>query len=330
MIDTPRLHSGELLDELGGHLGEVGEDLHVSGEQVGLVVGHALLLAEGLHQGVHLGEVVSGEHGEQVVVHLVVQATAEPINESVAGDVAGGGDLQLPEVGALVGGVYGHAVVAKAEDSGEEQTAAGLADQEVREGVDHRHVVHDGQQAKVVQREADLLGRGVLHVLLVEGGTLHGVLAVAAEHEHPRLVRPGEAREEQSGEIEEGLPGDEEAPLGAVSGRLGHLQTPGQDGHGVDIWVTIARLGVGRVQVGHGVVRVVLGLPPLDREALEQVSKHNAHHITIGSGLEDLVVQEIVRQPARLLPEQTQQYSTNHIDKEVVRDHGKENRSGQD
>jgi hypothetical protein len=48
------LHGGELPHELGGYLGQVGEDLHGALVDGGLVVGDSLLLAERLHQGVHL------------------------------------------------------------------------------------------------------------------------------------------------------------------------------------------------------------------------------------------------------------------------------------
>ena len=59
------------------------------------------------------------------------------------------------------------------------------------------------------------------------------------------------------------------------------------------------------MQVRHGVVRVVLGLPPLHGEALEQITDDNAHHISVGTVLEHLVMQEVVGQPAALLPEQS-------------------------
>lgn len=51
-------------------------------------------LAEGLHQGVQLAQLMPGDHGEEVVVHLVAQATAEPLHEGVTLDVAGGGHLK--------------------------------------------------------------------------------------------------------------------------------------------------------------------------------------------------------------------------------------------
>ena len=324
------LHSRKLLDELLGDVLEVREDLHGSHPHVCLVVGDALLLAEGLNQHVHLLQVVAGQHGEEVVVDLVLQSAAEPVHEGRRGHVAGGGHLQLPEVGALVGGVDGHAVVAQSEHQRQHQPAAGLRDDEVHEGVQRRHVVHDRADPDVVEDEAELLEQRVGHLLLVERGSLHRVLAPTTEHEHPALVGPSEARKEEHGEVEDGLPADHEASEGRVAHGLGHLQRPGEDGHGVDVRVTVGGVGARGVEVGHRVVGVVLGLPPLDGEALEDVAHEDAHHVSVGAGLEHLVVQEVVRQPAALLPEETQEKGANEVDGDRVEGGGAVDRGGKD
>mmetsp|Transcript_28943 Transcript_28943/g.48601 ORF Transcript_28943/g.48601 Transcript_28943/m.48601 type:complete len:202 (-) Transcript_28943:860-1465(-) len=187
------------------------------------MVRHALFLAERLHQLVHFGQVVARQHGEEVVVHLVLQPAAEPVYEHVRGHVAGGGHLQLPEVRALVGGVDGHAVVAQAEDDGQEEAAHGLRDHEEGGGIEQRHVAEHSEEPHIVQCEHGLLGGGVGHVLAVQLGGGGGVLPPAAPGEHPALVRPGQAREQQHGEVEDALPLDQEASRGGVLGSLSHL-----------------------------------------------------------------------------------------------------------
>ena len=74
---------------------------------------------------VSFAEVVSGDHGEEVVLDLVLEAAAEPVDEGLgdavpSSNVPGGGHLQRPEVRAGSCIVCGHAVVAKAEDEGKE------------------------------------------------------------------------------------------------------------------------------------------------------------------------------------------------------------------
>ena len=118
------LHGRKFLDhvndEVVGYLLQVLQNLDGAVEEVGLVVLDAPLLAEGLHELVALGEVVTGHHGEEVVVNLVLETSAEPVDEKLgepvsSGDVAGGGDLELPEVGPGLRVVGSHAVVAKTE-----------------------------------------------------------------------------------------------------------------------------------------------------------------------------------------------------------------------
>lgn len=48
----------------------------------------------------HLFEIVPGDLGKQVVIHLVLEPTAEPVHEGSTGDVACGGDLEFFREGA--------------------------------------------------------------------------------------------------------------------------------------------------------------------------------------------------------------------------------------
>ena len=68
-----------------------------------LMVRNALVLAELRHQLVHLAQIMPRQHGEKVVVHLILQSAAKPVNKEVRRDVACSGDLQLPEIWTLIG-----------------------------------------------------------------------------------------------------------------------------------------------------------------------------------------------------------------------------------
>lgn len=143
--------------------------------------------------------------------------------------------------------------------------------------------------------------------------------AEATKHKHPALVGPGEAGEEKNREVKHCLPPDHEATEGAVLGRFGHAKSPCEDRHGVDIGIAIRGFGRRGVQVGHGVVGVMLGLPPLNREALEEISDDNACKVAVKAVLEDLVVKEVVCEPSALLPEEAHDHSADHVDSEVGR-----------
>ena len=75
-------------DELPRDHPQVLENLDGAVVHAGLVVADPVLLAERLHQGVHLPEVVPRDLGEEVVIDLVLQPTAEPVHERRTGDVA--------------------------------------------------------------------------------------------------------------------------------------------------------------------------------------------------------------------------------------------------
>lgn len=123
------LHRWEVLDhihnEIVRYLLQMVKDLEGTINEIGLVVGNAPLLAKGMDKLVSFAEVVSGDHGEEVVLDLVLEAAAEPVDEGLgdavpSSNVPGGGHLQRPEVRAGSCIVCGHAVVAKAEDEGKE------------------------------------------------------------------------------------------------------------------------------------------------------------------------------------------------------------------
>ena len=59
------------------------KDLEGTINEIGLVVGNAPLLAKGMDKLVSFAEVVSGDHGEEVVLDLVLEAAAEPVDEGL-------------------------------------------------------------------------------------------------------------------------------------------------------------------------------------------------------------------------------------------------------
>lgn len=59
--------------------------------------------------------------------------------------------------------------------------------------------------------------------------------------------------------------------------------------------------------VWHSMVCVVLALPPVHRESLEDVAEEKPKCIVHAAIIEDLVMKEIMSQPSRLLPCKAQQ-----------------------
>lgn len=88
-----RLHGWEVGDKLSRNLPQVGKHFLRALEHAGLVVVDTVLLAEGLHESVHLAEVVAGDLGEEVVIHLVLEPAAEPVDERRARHVPRSSDL---------------------------------------------------------------------------------------------------------------------------------------------------------------------------------------------------------------------------------------------
>mmetsp|Transcript_188 Transcript_188/g.795 ORF Transcript_188/g.795 Transcript_188/m.795 type:complete len:495 (+) Transcript_188:1417-2901(+) len=322
-----RLHRGELLQEVGRHAGQGVENLHGSLPDAGLVVGHALLLAERGDDLVHLGQVVTRDGGEEVVLHLELQSTAEPVHERAARDVARGRDLQLPEVRARTRLVHGHAVVPKAEDNGQQEAAGARRNEEEqngpREGASGQA---QGRDPGVVHKKSSTLEVGIGHELLREVEVLGVPGQRVREHEGERALEPGQASEPEDREVADGLVLHE--PLGQLRVRgLGHAEGPRQQGHRVDIRITIGRIRLGLVEVGDGVVLVVLVLPPGHVEALPDVADHDAREVAEAAVLEHLVVEEIVGEPAALLPEDREHDSGKHVHQEAVR--GQHHRPGE-
>ena len=77
--------------------------------RVSLVVLHAVLLAEGSHVRLHLGQMRVIDRGEKMVLSLKVQATSEQEHKvAFGGDVASSDYLMFEEVFVeLLGGVRG-------------------------------------------------------------------------------------------------------------------------------------------------------------------------------------------------------------------------------
>ena len=95
------LHGRKFRGELDGDLRQVAEDFYGTRPHIGLVVVYLILLTEGCDEFVSLFQVVTGHHGEEVVVHLVLQTAAEPVHEPVGRDVASRCYLQFPEIRSL-------------------------------------------------------------------------------------------------------------------------------------------------------------------------------------------------------------------------------------
>lgn len=86
---------------------------------------------------------------------------------------------------------------------------------------------------------------------------------------------------------------------------LQDVSAPGQDGESVN--VRIHRLVLLVTSVGGSVVSVVLVEPPGTAEALEDIAQEVASHCSVqGPQAENLVVEEVMGQPACLLVEQGQ------------------------
>ncbi|KAF9367640.1 hypothetical protein CPB97_005482 [Podila verticillata] len=90
--------------------------------------------------------------------------------------------------------------------------------------------------------------------------------------------------------------------------KMGNVLAPGQQRVSVDI-------GILAVDVGSGVVSVVLVLPPRRGETLADTSQEGAEQVTPETIMEDLVVQKVVGEPAALLPEETQDGSRDNVGK---------------
>ena len=216
-----------------------------------------MLLAEGLHHGLDLVEVVAGHHWEEVVLDLVVEAPGEPGHEDGRVDGAAGEDLEAVKVHVpgLLHRVNGHAVVVERKDGGQEHAARELAGEQEEDLVEDARAEEDedGEEPDVVEGQAESLnlvgGEGSPPVMDVKDG----------------LHEPREAGKGEEGGVEEDLVVNKE--LGERLLRLGvgepleGVLRPGEEGEGVNVRVAT-------VDVWDGVVGVVLVLPPVTAEAL--------------------------------------------------------------
>ncbi len=322
-------------DEFDSNLVQAVQDLVGSIDKIGLVVSNLPFLAEGFDQIVSLLQVVSGNHGEQVVINLVLKSTAEPVDEELresvsTGNVTGGSYLELPEVGSLIGIVNSHTIVSQTEHDGQEETARACHEHEKTERVQGGESTESGNEGDnpcVVNKKGDLFEEGVLESL---GFPLElGVLGSGSNSEGilERFVHPRETCEQQDWKVEVLLVTNHELDECRVlsvslefSERLSLLDGPGQDRHGIDIRITILSDGTGVVEVGDGVVTIVLVLPPLHRVTLHDTTPEESGVITVTTLAVDLVVQKIVSQPSALLEEKTHPQRTSHVDEDILRE----------
>lgn len=179
------LHGREFVQEFRADTTQMLKNFDVAVKDRGFVVSHALLLAEGSDQLMHLGQMMAWDHGEQMMFHLVVQSTTEPTDQPSASDIASGGHLQLPEVRALVGLVDRHAVVADAKDHRQKQTATRLRTQKVEDSVEQGHVRHDPQHDGVMNHKSNAFKSGQTHLCAIDGSVFDTVLTSTAPHKDP-------------------------------------------------------------------------------------------------------------------------------------------------
>merc|ERR1719436_815298 len=116
------------------------QNFHSTNNHVCLVVLYTPLLTERLHKLVELGNVVPRHHREQMVVHLILKTSTEPINEPLwnsmsSSDVTCGCYLKLPEVRSCGSIVDRHAVVTKSKYKCKEETRGAGGSKEVHERV---------------------------------------------------------------------------------------------------------------------------------------------------------------------------------------------------
>ena len=195
-----------MLDKLRGHRTQVGQDINRPVDHIRLLEGHALVLAEFRNAFVHFFEVVARNLREEVVLHLVLEAAAEIVDERLryakvskgtqyiakrdllspaylrdafaSRDVARRGDLQLPEIRAILGVVNGHAIVPQAKDEGQKQASENVAQKHeshelpgARQAagiscrISARDQVGHGEVPEVVYHQTDFLSHGRNHFL---------------------------------------------------------------------------------------------------------------------------------------------------------------------
>jgi len=92
------------------------------------------------------------------VVYLVAKTATEPLYQPAPRHISRGRHLQFPEVRAGVGVVDRHAVVAEAEDEGQEKAAHHLRSHEVDQDPRKRHVAeHESAVPQIVKEKPRFL-----------------------------------------------------------------------------------------------------------------------------------------------------------------------------
>lgn len=280
-------------------------------------------------------QVVARDHGEQVMIDLVLESTAEPVDETLGnsvstGNVTSGCYLELPEIGSGLGIVDSHAVVSQTEHNGKEESARTRHEHEQRERVQSRESSETGDKGKypgVVNSEGDHFENGVLKSLgfALELGVFGSRTDSVGVLEG--FIQPRKTSQQQDGEVEKLLVADHElcewrilSIITKFSERLRLLEGPGQDRHGINVGISVLRSSAGVVEVGNGVVTIVLVLPPLHGESLHDATPKESGIIAVATLLVDLVVQKVVCQPSALLEKETHPKGSGHVNKRVLRE----------
>mmetsp|Transcript_12050 Transcript_12050/g.16371 ORF Transcript_12050/g.16371 Transcript_12050/m.16371 type:complete len:284 (+) Transcript_12050:305-1156(+) len=256
-----------------------------------ILIGNVVTLAQLLHPGSYFAQIMTRHGWEEMMLNLQIQPTRKPIIEVAESDVARGDKLRGCEVlGAFI---QLHAVVAHDEDEGEQDTGEELRHSHEPQTPENRVArrIRDGEHPRVVDGVADVFNNK-------HGGVLQ-------EHcVHYTLRRPAEACHGEHGGKEEVL-----ILQGGADRRgkvLQHIHVPCKEGQGVNIGINSHVL---MQLIGHSVVGVVLVLPPVHREPLENIPGEVPHCAVQSAVLEHLVVTKVVGQPAGLLPEEAQHES---------------------
>ena len=290
-------------------------------------------LAEGSNELVGLGQVVSRQSGEQMVVNLVLKSTAEPVDKGLretvsTNHISRGGDLKLPKVWSVVGVVGGHTIVSQSKHNSQQQSARAGGNHEVHDAVEEGEPsgsTGESEHPDVMKNDSCLLKERVLQSadLHFQSGVLGG--SSKSEGNLEGFVQPGKTGKKQDGEVKHVLVGHKELREGGVlsvraqlSVGLSLLQRPSQHRHCVNVRVSILGHSGRVVKVRNGMVTVVLVLPPLDRVSLHEVAPEDSHEVTILALSEDLVVQEVMGKPTALLKEQSHQQSRDDVQRNGI------------
>lgn len=193
------------------------------------------------------------------------------------------------------------------EDDSEQKTTHRLRANKIPDRTSESHVhIHHGEIASPVKDQTCHLKRHVFD------GTER-----LAEDIIDRRVAPGETCDHQDGEVSDGLNADEKLIDGTGRGEVVlccDLARPCEDWGGIDV-------GIDVVQVGYGMMSVVLVLPPGEGESLPHISDHQPDAVAINSILEDLMMNKVVRQPSALLPEERKHTGRESVHGEAIEGH---------